>query len=163
MSLQRAVPGNYGNEPLNWLAAYPTAGASGSVTDSDGDGLPDAWEVAHGLSKDSALGDDGAQGDPDRDGLTNTEEYLAGTEPKNPQSSLRLESPGTDSNGIVLRFDGVAGHSYTLQYRDDLASGSWQKLQDIAPLPQAGPVELHDANWNPGSPRFYRLVTPSLL
>jgi len=41
--------------------------------DTDGDGMPDAWEIAHGLDPNSAS--DGA-GDSDGDGYTNVEEYL---------------------------------------------------------------------------------------
>ena len=40
-------------------------------SDTDGDGLPDLWEVEAGLNPLSALGADGAQGDPDGDGVTN--------------------------------------------------------------------------------------------
>ncbi len=45
--------------------------------DSDHDGLPDAWERAHGLNPESPAGDFRDPGaDPDGDGFTNLEDYL---------------------------------------------------------------------------------------
>jgi hypothetical protein len=40
--------------------------------------MPDGWEVAYGL--DPRVND--AQGDPDQDGLSNLQEYVAGTDPR---------------------------------------------------------------------------------
>ena len=55
-------------------------GTNMNNADSDGDGLPDGWEVNNGLSPTNG-GD--ANADPDGDGLTNAQEYAKGTNPNN--------------------------------------------------------------------------------
>lgn len=54
------------------------------LPDSDGDNMDDDFENEHGLDP---MVDDGDQ-DKDKDGFTNVEEYEAGTDPNDPNSSL---------------------------------------------------------------------------
>ena len=49
--------------------------------DTDGDGLPDAWETQYGLNPNDATGVNGASGDLDGDGRTNQQEYIFGLKP----------------------------------------------------------------------------------
>jgi len=51
--------------------------------DGDGDGMPDAWEIENGLDPNNPAD---AGSDADNDGLSNVEEYLAGTDAGNPDS-----------------------------------------------------------------------------
>ena len=59
------------------------------VSSTMGDGIPDTWKIANGLS---TTDPDVANQDPDDDGLTNAEEYEAGTNPNNSD---------TDGDGIL--------------------------------------------------------------
>jgi parallel beta-helix repeat protein len=78
LSEGNGVPGNFLESDLS---AYPSTAA-----DSDGDGLPDIWEIRFGLDPYDDTGDNGAGGDPDADGLTNAAEYANGTDPTDPDS-----------------------------------------------------------------------------
>lgn len=60
------------------VGGWPELKSAEAPADTDGDGLPDAWELRHRL--DPRNPSDGAQ-DPDGDGYTNLEEFLNGTDP----------------------------------------------------------------------------------
>jgi len=60
---------------------YPPLRGGPAPTDTDRDGMPDAWETRHGFDPASAA--DGAT-DRDGDGYTNVEEYLNETDPAVP-------------------------------------------------------------------------------
>jgi hypothetical protein len=55
------------------VGGYPTYVSTTPLTDTDKDGMPDAWEKAHGLS--TTVADQNA--DRDNDGYTNIEEYAS--------------------------------------------------------------------------------------
>lgn len=61
---------------------------SGTEFDEDGDGLPDAWEIQHGLNPHSNQGVNGAFGDPDGDNFNNLHEYLSNTDPQSNMSAV---------------------------------------------------------------------------
>lgn len=62
----------------NQVGGWPELRSTTPPPDNDGDGMPDKWEQRHGLNpRDSADG----VADKDRDGYTNVEEYLNGTNP----------------------------------------------------------------------------------
>ena len=67
------------------------------LKDTDGDCLPDGWENANDLDPLSDIGDDGADGDPDEDGLSNFTEYAVGA---NPQSSYTFSPDVGDSTYV---------------------------------------------------------------
>ncbi len=72
--------------------------------DRDGDGMPDDWEVAHGLNPDDP-GD--ADADADGDGFTNREEYEAGTDPseclRSAANHPHCARPGRDGDHVYER------------------------------------------------------------
>ncbi|MCI0536135.1 MAG: lamin tail domain-containing protein [Verrucomicrobiales bacterium] len=160
-SLQRRTGSAYGNDPINWQAAPVTAGranVSGDNGDDDRDGLPNDWEVVHGLSPNDAGGDQGALGDPDQDLLANLQEYRAGTDPGDAASVLRLSFVLPTVEGVKLGFTAMAGRRYSILYGDDLSTGNWRTLEEVSAGSVDRVVEIVD---RPSvSARFYRLVTP---
>ena len=78
-------------------------GTDPTKSDTDGDDLPDGWEVAHGLNPTQHDGHAALAYDPDGDGMTNGEELAAGTDPANSQSRLTLNVQ-TVPKGIRLHW-----------------------------------------------------------
>ncbi len=79
-------------------------GWDAAAVDSDGDSLPDWWELLRGIDPYDSNGDNGAYGDVDGDGLDNWAEYMAGTDPR---------STDTDKDGYKDYFSRADGSSLT--------------------------------------------------
>jgi Concanavalin A-like lectin/glucanases superfamily/Immunoglobulin domain/Bacterial TSP3 repeat len=127
------------------------------LADSDGDGLPDAWEATHGLNAD---GPEGAARDTDGDGFTDGQEYISGTNPLDPQSYLKLDEvvPGWP---VTIRFQAVSNKTYSIQFTDAAAGATWSNLTDVAARPFSHAEVVADPK--PAWRRFYRLVTPAIV
>ena len=90
--------------------------------DSDGDGLPDAWEraiIALTGSK-NTIADIKGGGDEDRDGLTNLQEYIAGTYAFDPKDGFALKIVGSHGSSAVLQFTAIKGRTYRVLSSSDL-------------------------------------------
>jgi hypothetical protein len=142
----------------------PVAGLTGKVVtggrlnlarsvDTDGNGLPDWWEQ---LFFGRWTGTD-PNADPDHDGASNLAEFLAGTDPTNFNSALRLTAlRAADTNGSVLEWPGVAGRYYRLLCATNLLNGfDSLVLTNLAATPPLNTAT--DAAPASAGPRYYRL------
>lgn len=73
--------------------------------DTDGDGLPDAWEVKYNLSPTddgSIYENNGASGDPDGDGYSNLREYNGDSDPTDPNSVPKESDEKYEKNYLII-------------------------------------------------------------
>jgi hypothetical protein len=123
------------------------------LADRDGDRAPDVWETENGFNPDNSS--DGA-GDADGDDMLNKDEFFAGTDPRDPQSYLSVEFD--PAGGNTLQFMAISNHSYSVQFIDNLSTGTWSNLAHAFTRPTNRLEQVADPSG--GSKRFYRLVTP---
>jgi len=125
------------------------------LADTDRDGIPDVIEQGLGLDASNPAD---AQGDLDLDGMKNRDEHLAGTDPLDPQSYLRLDQ-STAPGQAALLVAAVSNRTYSVQFSDSLAAGSWNSLARLAGRPTNRVETILDPGWT--THRFYRLVHPA--
>jgi hypothetical protein len=97
-----------------------------ALPDSDGDNLPNFWELLYGLDTNNPSGIHGADGDYDGDGISNLAEYLAFTSPITPDIAdfpIREIIANTDGS-YSLQFPIHTNRVYAVQYSSNLID--WQ-------------------------------------
>ncbi len=131
------------------------------IVDTDGNGLPDWWEKSYF----NQPGGVDPNADPDHDGLTNAQEYLAGTNPADSRSALRISSivKSNAAAGFVITWASVPGKSYQV-FRSDSPGGPWlSDLPGSLLTAAGGQTNLSYTDTSAASARrFYRvgLVVP---
>lgn len=121
------------------------------LRDDDQDGLPDAWEQQYfGSPANATAADDG-----DGDGLSNLAEYIAGTNPADHGSSLRITRVQPDAGwGVTLSWPSATNRIYTVER----ALGEPVSFDPLATL-FGNPLEssYHDSWPTNPPPIFYRV------
>ena len=118
-------------------------------SDKSRDGLPDDWQSLYWGSDKSKW--PGANEDSDGDGVSNLDEFLAGTNPMDKESALTTKLKMT-AQGVRLEWNTVAGFVYQVQSSAD--TKSWTNLG--APRRAAGKVD--SMVLDPAQKSFYRII-----
>ncbi len=129
-------------------------------TDVDHDGMADAWENLWDLNDPNA--------DPDHDGFTSLQEYLANTNPRDEKSFFHILSVVPDADGYWhVTWASVGGTRYRVYSTDSLTNGAaYQPIlrsvdEEMDPSPYGAASSQTYIDMRPASvtgARFYRIA-----
>ena len=123
-----------------------------AAPDTDGDGLPDTYELANGLNPNDPAD---ASLDSDGDGQSNLAEFLTRTDPRNPAEVLRIASVTRDANGVTVQFPTKPNVQYQLERSTDL-TGAWTNVGAAVPGTGSTGARVDPAGAS-GAKSFYRV------
>ena len=118
------------------------------------DGLPIAWLLTY-----FGTTNENANADPTGKGMTIAQDYLAGTDPTNADSILRITDGSFSSGGtsVTLTWDSVATRYYYLQKALNLNSNIWTDSGLGLVSPSAGSTTTAGFTDTNAPMRFYRV------
>ena len=99
--------------------------------------------------------------DSDHDGVPDWAELLAGTDPQDPSSYLKVDAMPAGTNLVTLRFMAVSNRTYSVVNAAETHPPLWTVLTNVAAAPTNRQVQVTNIPAS-ASQRFYRLVTPQL-
>jgi uncharacterized repeat protein (TIGR01451 family) len=93
--------------------------------DKDGDQLPNDWEIAYGFNPaNDNVNDFETDLDPDNDGYSNLEEFIAGTHPVDGASTPVISAIESAGN-ITITWPSTTGRYYDVLYATNLMADQW--------------------------------------
>ena len=136
--------------------AYDAAGnieRQNAVTDSDGDQLPDEWEMANVGDLDQLS----AAGDRDGDGMTDLQEYLGGFNAVSNRSCFMATGEMlAGADGVLVVWPSETNRLYRIERSTNLLNGVFVALQDE--IPGTPPInQYRDATATNTGPWYYRI------
>jgi hypothetical protein len=140
--------------PLEMTGDFSHLGEPGKSTridltlgvDSDGDGLPDAWEniLIELLGGGLTLADITPGGDSDHDGMSNYSEYIAGTYAFDSQDVFKLDLQDSPPETMVFNFLAIKGRTYEIQGSSNLTD--WVSVPFVVPLAGTNTIGSYSAS-----------------
>lgn len=123
-----------------------------------GSAIPYAWLQQYGLPVDGSAD----FSDPDHDGMSNWQEWVAGTDPTDALSVLKITSAAPTNNpaGYVVTWESQNNRMYYLQRSVDLAQPAFSTIKDNI-VGQPGTTSSTDTNALGPGPIFYRVGVKS--
>jgi hypothetical protein len=145
----------------NGIALFHSTAYDGLITvgnrsgSSWNDGIPDSWRLLWFGTVSNAIS--AADADPDGDGASNWQEYVAGTDPLDSTSIFQI-LPGSSvaQSSFTLQWSSVVNKNYTVQSSPSLSPGNWTTLAGSIPG-NGQPVQWQDTNAT-GQAQFYRVL-----
>jgi hypothetical protein len=121
----------------------------------DGNGLPIAWEKEF-------FGTTGIDpnADPDGDGMSNAQEFQAGTNPTDPASKLRITAINANTPGstATLTWTSVSSRLYYVEERTNLTFGAWATNVTLGVVsPDLGSTTTRHLTDAAASNRYFRV------
>jgi hypothetical protein len=150
------LPWTAWNDRSGWTSSHALLGSPGRDEAEQAAWLARYFSVAE--QADPAVSGDAA--DPDGDGMSNFQEYLSGTHPRDRQSYLKITEVTNAGDHPLIHFMAAEGKTYTIQYRDSLADSQWTTLANVPAQTTTHVVEVADPDAGGKATRYYRLVAP---
>ena len=150
-----AVHFDHASASPNGLASFPNQKLTGLITlssrtsSSYNDGIPDSWRLRYFGTIYNSLSVSNA--DADGTGMNNWQKYIAGLDPTDPRSCLRLTAAQSQNRSI--NWPSVTGKTYVIQHSTTLFPPNWTTISTVTGTGTT--MEYNDATG--GNSYFYRV------
>ena len=142
--------GTFGSSDYATVSAGTPAGI--------GDGIPGWWRQQYFGNGLSASGNAALNADPDGDGMTNYQEYLAGTNPTSAASLFHITAIAPGGGGMRVTFASMSGKTYRVDKTSTLKDpNSWVTVQDNV-AGTGSNISITDLGVNSAHGCFYRVI-----
>ena len=118
------------------------------------DGIPDWWRLLNFTC--ITCPQAAATADPDGDGFDNYHEFVAGTDPNDIHSYLRIFSFNLAGGNAALSFTSLLGNHYAVDSCNDLTAGTWAALNSNV-WGKTDATSFTDPGAGVATNRFYRV------